>query len=68
MHKKIKISELPEFDAVEYLNSEEDISAYLTVVMEENDPSLVAAAKGDIARTRRLIQDNKDPGITRDAL
>ena len=64
MHKKIKVSELPELDAVEYLNSEEDIAAYLTVVMEENDPSLLAAAKGDIARARRMIQDNKDSGIT----
>jgi len=30
MSKKIKVSELPEFDAAEYLNSEEDIAAYLT--------------------------------------
>jgi len=66
--KKIKISELPEFDAAEYLNSEEDIAAYLTSVIEENDSSLLAAALGDIARARGMTQVAKDSGITREAL
>ena len=56
MTKRIKISELPEFDAAEYLNSEEDIAAYLTAVIEENDPALLAAALGDIARARGMSQ------------
>jgi probable addiction module antidote protein len=68
MSKKIKISELPEFDAAEYLNSEEDIAAYLTAVIEENDSSLLAAALGDIARARGMTQVAKDSGITREAL
>ena len=68
MSKKIKISELPEFDAAEYLNSEEDIAAYLTSVIEENDSSLLAAALGDIARARGMTQVAKDSGITREAL
>lgn len=50
MTKKIKASELPEFDVAEYLNSEEDVAQYLTTVLEENDPALLAAAIGDIAR------------------
>jgi DNA-binding phage protein len=29
MSTKIKVSELPEFDAAEYLNSEEDVAAYV---------------------------------------
>lgn len=68
MTKKIKVSELPEFDAAEYLNSEEDIAAYLTAVLEENDPALLAAALGDIARSRGMTQVAKDSGITREAL
>ena len=52
MTKKIKISELPEFDAAEYLNCEEDVATYLTTVLEENDPALLATALGDIARSR----------------
>ncbi len=68
MTKKIKISELAEFDAAEYLNSEEAIAAYLTSVLEENDPALLAAALGDIARSRGMTQVAKDSGITREAL
>ena len=68
MSKKIKVSELPEFDAAEYLNSEEDVAAYLTTVLEENDPALLAAALGDIARSRGMTQVAKDSGITREAL
>jgi probable addiction module antidote protein len=68
MSKKIKVSELPEFDAAQYLNSEEDIAAYLTTVIEENDSSLLAAALGDIARARGMTQVAKESGITREAL
>ena len=55
MTKKIKISELPEFDAAKFLNSEEDIAAYLSVILEENDPDLLALALGDVARARAKI-------------
>ena len=68
MTKKIKIADLPEFDAAEYLNSEEDIAAYLTTVIEENDPALLAASLGDIARARGMSQVAKDAGIAREAL
>lgn len=68
MSTKIKVSELPEFDASEYLNSEEDMAAYLTTILEENDPALLAAALGDIARARGMTQVAKDSGITREAL
>ncbi len=50
MTNRTKVSELPEFDAAEFLNSEEEIAAYLSTVLEENDPALLAAAIGDIAR------------------
>lgn len=68
MSEKIKISDLQEFDAAEYLTSEEDIAIYLTVVLEENDPALLAAALGDIARARGMTQIARDSGITREAL
>lgn len=68
MTKKIKVSELPEFDAAEYLNNEEEVTAYLTTVLEENDPALLAAAIGDIARARGMSQVAKDSGIAREAL
>lgn len=68
MIKTIKISELPEFEAAEYLNGEQEVAAYLTAVLEENDPALLAAALGDIARSRGMTQVAKDSGITREAL
>ena len=49
-------------------NSEEDIAAYLTTALEENDAALLAAALGDIARSRGMTQVAKDSGITREAL
>jgi DNA-binding phage protein len=46
---KIKVKDLPEFDAAEYLDDDEAIAEYLTAILEENNPSLLAAALGDIA-------------------
>ena len=68
MSKRIKVSELHEFDAAEYLSSEDEVAAYLTTVLEENDAALLAAALGDIARSRGMTQVAKDSGITREAL
>ena len=68
MSKRVKVPELPEFDAAEYLNSEADVAAYLTTVLEENDPALLAAAIGDIARARGMSQVAKESGIAREAL
>lgn len=68
MNKKIKVAELTAFDAAEYLHSEEDVAAYLTVVLEENDPALLAAAIGDIARARGMSKVASDAGIAREAL
>jgi probable addiction module antidote protein len=68
MTQRIKVSQLPEFDAAEYLNNEEDVALYLTSVLEENDPALLAAALGDIARARGMAQVAKDSGIAREAL
>ena len=68
MTKKIKISEIPAFDATEYLTSDEEVAAYLTTILEENDAALLAAALGDIARARGMTQVAKDSGITREAL
>ena len=60
MDKKIKISELPEFDATRYLEDEKDIAMYLTCVLEENDAALLAAALGDIAKA--LVAASEDVG------
>ena len=68
MTKKIRIADLPEFDFSEHLDSEQAMAEYLTVVLEDNDPSLLAAALGDIARARGMSEIARASGITREAL
>ncbi|MCL2297575.1 MAG: putative addiction module antidote protein [Proteobacteria bacterium] len=68
MSKKIKISGLPVFDAAEHLKDEADIAEYLTVVLEENDPSALAEALGTVARARGMAVVAEASGITREAL
>ena len=68
MTKRIKLSELPDFDAAPYLHSDEAIAAYLTDILAANDSALLAAALGDIARARGMSEIAKASGITREAL
>ena len=68
MSTRIKVSELPEFDAAPYLDNEETIAAYLTDILEANDAGLLASALGNIARARGMTEIAKAAGITREAL
>ena len=68
MTKKIRLADLPDLDFSEHLDSEEALAEYLTAIMEENDPALLAAALGDIARARGMTEIAKAAGITREAL
>jgi probable addiction module antidote protein len=68
MSKGIKAADLPDFDASRYLDSEEAIAAYLTDILTANDPALLAAALGDIARARGMSEIARASGLTRDAL
>lgn len=68
MVEKIKIADLPVFDPAEHLRDEEDIAAYLTAILEENDPALLSAALGDIARARGMTDIARASGLTREAL
>jgi len=68
MSKRIKLTDLPEFDSAPYLDSEVAIAAYLTDILQANDASLLAAALGDIARARGMTEIAKSAGITREAL
>lgn len=66
--RRIKVDDLPEFDAAPYLDSEEAVAAYLTDILNANDAGLLAAALGDIARARGMTDIAKTAGITREAL
>jgi probable addiction module antidote protein len=66
--KKVKASDLPEFDPAEYLDRDEAVADYLTAVLAENDSALLAAALGDIARARGMSDIAKSTGLAREAL
>ena len=68
MTKKINVADLPEFDMAEHLDSDQAIAEYLTIVMEENDPSELTAALGTIARARGMAEVARASGLTREAL
>lgn len=68
MSKKIRVSDLPDFDMAEHLKSEEDLASYLTLVLEEGDASELAHALGVAARARGMTEVAKQAGITREAL
>lgn len=66
--RKIKASNLPEFDPAEYLDSDAAVAGYLTAVLAENDAALLAAALGDIARARGMSDIARSTGLAREAL
>lgn len=56
------------FDPAKLLFNEEAIAAYLSDMLEEGNPELLAAALGDIARARGMAHIAEAAGLTREAL
>jgi probable addiction module antidote protein len=56
------------WDAANHLETTEDVTAYLEAVLEDGDPALVAAALGDIARSKGMTQISRDTGLGRESL
>jgi probable addiction module antidote protein len=55
------------WDPAEHLETEEDLAAYFEAAFEENDPSLIAAALGDIARAKGMSQIATEAGLGRES-
>lgn len=64
----MKETKLTRWDAVDHLKSEKEMVLYLEACLEENDPALLAAALGDIARARGMAQLARDTGLSREGL
>lgn len=58
------------FDSADYLNSFEDVTAYLEAVLDDadDDPSVIAADLGAIARSRNFSQIAREAGMSREGL
>ncbi len=56
------------WDSAQYLQTDEDIAAYLDAVLEEEDPALVTHALGVIARAKGMSQIARETGLGRESL
>ncbi len=68
MTRKTSIDDLPDFDMAKQLNCEEDIAAYVTMVIEDGDAAELAHALGVAAKARGMSEIAQASGITREAL
>jgi probable addiction module antidote protein len=62
-----KTKTLP-WDSAEYLETKEDIVAYLEAVFEDGDPALISHALGVIARAKGMSQIAQAAGLGRESL
>ena len=62
---KIKVSG---FDPANYLATEDDVVAYLNTWLEDGTPQEIAAALGDVARSKGMSKIAKRAGLGRQAL
>ena len=49
-------TEFTDYDTSEYLENEQDIIAYLNAIAEYDDPALMQAALGNVAKARGMTQ------------
>jgi probable addiction module antidote protein len=64
----VKKSKTKQYDVVEYLETEEDMAAYLQAAFEEGDATLIIHALGNIARARGMTEIARDTGLRRESL
>ena len=64
----MKNEKLSAWDAADHLKTEADMEAYLEAALEENDPALIAAALGDVARAKGMTEIAKKAGLGRESL
>lgn len=56
------------YDAARYLNTDEQMAAYLEAALEDGDPRLVTVALGNIARAKGMTEIARKTGLGRESL
>jgi len=56
------------YDAAEYLETAEDVVAYIEAAFEDGDPAIIKNALGVVARARGMTAIAREAGVTREAL
>ena len=51
------------FDPAEYLETDDEMAAYLEAAFEDGDATLIASVLGDIARAKGMGQVARDAGL-----
>lgn len=59
---------LQRWDASDYLETEDDVIAYLNAALESDDPALLQAALGDVARAKGMTSIAQAAGVGRESL
>jgi len=65
LHEKVTVSD---WDPARYINSKEDVVAYLEAALEENDPDFLLSVFGDIARSKGMTKVAKEMNLDRKGL
>jgi probable addiction module antidote protein len=61
-------TQVAKWDTSEFLETEEDIAAYLAVAFEEGDPDMIALTIGNVAKARGMTEIAQRTGVSRDCL
>ena len=56
------------YDAAEYLETAEDVVAYIEAAFEDGNPAIIKNALGVVARARGMTAIAREAGVTREAL
>ena len=56
------------YDSADYIGSPEAAAAFLEAALEDGDPQIIAAALGDIARSKGVAMIAEQTGLAREAL
>ena len=62
------MSGLKQFDAADYLDSDEMIAEYLSVALEDENPDVFLAAVSDVAKARGMTAIANSIGLGRESL
>ena len=61
-------TKLTKWDPTKFLDTDEEMTAYIEAAFEDGDPRIIALALGDVARARGMTAIAKEAGVTREAL
>lgn len=65
--RRTKLKTFP-WDSAAHLKTTEDVANYLEAVFDDGDPALVAAALGDVARSKGMAKIARSAGLGRESL